>query len=89
MKAETLLFLRASFVATLLSMAWPQTAVAHKTGKEIRHAKGCKLIASKKKYKKCLACMKTKTNRHYHPYRLFGRCMRNGNKPFFRKGPPN
>ena len=81
-----------SFVSfTLVFLVWSGFAEAHKTGNEIRHFKTCKVLASKKKYRKCLKCLKGKGKggMHFHSDRLFQRCMPDGKIPFFRSGPPS
>ncbi|VAW72368.1 hypothetical protein MNBD_GAMMA12-1753 [hydrothermal vent metagenome] len=70
-------------------LMWSSTVTAHKTGNEIRHFKSCKVLSSKKKYRKCMKCLKGKGtgDKHFHADRLFQRCMLNGKVPFFRSGP--
>ncbi len=77
-------------LATILLMfIWSNIVNAHKTGNEIRHFKSCKVLSSKKKYRKCMKCLKGKGtgDKHFHADRLFQRCMLNGKVPFFRSGP--
>ncbi len=77
------------FSVTIIASILPSTAKAHKTGNEVRHANSCKSLDSKRKYKKCMKCLKGKGkgDKHFHADRLFQRCMLNGKLPFFRSGP--
>jgi len=78
-----------SFALTIFAATWAGPANAHKTGKEVRSIASCKILKSKRKYRACRRCLKIGLDYHYHPDRLFKRCMINGVKPFFRKGPPS